>query len=222
MACSQACADSCGQVCDTQCALACGTGCSSNCGSNCYYLCSGCTESCSNSGSGGCPCSGGCTNDCVANCTYWSCSLGCASCQNQCGGCSLGCSGGCSGSCMGDCKDACNFGCSGEETDDLFQNLSLEKYLKANNIKDITTFIGHELSRRGFSVEVPDGLKLSNFRNTQAKTALAQYLLQELSLIYGQDAISPLFKYAQTNETVETILGNILIKFAKQAYNEIV
>lgn len=239
MACSQACADSCGQVCDNECSLECSSnckygcsktcsgscksGCSEGCGAGCSGGCTGCTGDCSNSSVNDCGgyCQG-CTNACEGQCTYFVCTLGCASCVNECGGCSLGCGSDCAGSCVGDCENTCNYGCIGQATDTLFENLSLEKYLKANNINDIVAFVNHEIFRRGKSIDALKDKKVSDFEDQQALATLAQNLLQGLTLIYGDEAISSLFKYAQTNESIEELLGNIIIKFAKQAYHEIV
>ena len=220
--CSIACASSCGQGCAESCAGSCKGNCKNGCGSGCHGNCTSCTAECSSSSSGGCPCSGGCTNDCVANCTYFQCSISCASCKDECGGCSLGCSSGCTGSCKGTCSLACNIGCTLVEMVELFANLNLKEYLEANNIKDIVAFVNNEVSRRGERVEGLEKKKVSDFKDNQASVTLAQNLLQGLQLIYGEEAISPLFKYARTNESIETILGNVLIKYAKQAYHEIV
>lgn len=223
MACSQACADSCGKVCDDACSLACNKNCSSGCGKDCASSCSSCTKECSNSSVNGCGgwCQG-CTNECKGQCTYNQCMLGCASCINECGGCSLGCSTKCTGSCVGTCENACNYGCIGQATDTLFENLSLEEYLKANNINDIVAFVNHEIFRRGKSINALKDKKVSDFEDQQALATLAQNLLYGLSLIYGEEAISSLFEYAQTNESIKTLLGNTIIKYAKQAYHEIV
>ena len=235
MACSQACADSCGQLCDDKCSLECSANCKYNCNKTCSGSCqSGCSEGCGAGCSGGCTgCTGdcsnssvndcggwcqGCTNACEGQCTYYVCKLGCASCVNECGGCALGCSSKCTGSCVGNCEGACNYGCNGLATATLFENLSLEEYLKTNNINDIIAFVNNEVSRRGKNI---DALKSQNVFD-QALATLAQNLLQGLSLIYGEEAVSSLFKYAQTNESIKTLLGNTIIKYAKQAYHEIV
>lgn len=221
--CSVACATGCGYECVETCTGSCQRGCDGRCGAGCSGGCTSCTEECSSSGVNDCGgwCQG-CTNECTGQCTYDPCTQGCASCINECGGCALGCKSSCTKSCVGNCEGACNYGCIGQATDTLFENLSLEDYLKANNINDIVAFVDNEVFRRGKRIDALKGQNASNFKDKQALATLAQSLLQGLTLIYGEEAISSLFEYAQTNESIKTLLGNTIIKYAKQAYHEIV
>ena len=188
--------------CGTNC-YQCGGDCSFGCTYSCTGNCDGCSGSCSGSCSGGCQ--GNCRNTCTGGC-QGSCT---ATCANDC---SSGCKGSCTQSCVGTCANACNTGCSGQATTTLYNNLTLDVWMKSGNINDIATFIYNEANRRGkgpssVSTSYGEGISYSKINTMISNLAKAGQSISNTS---------------STGNISLRILGEELITKVKKAYEQIV
>ena len=119
--------------------------------------CGGCSHGCS----GKCAEDGGCTSSCASGCGGV-CTSGCTSCTGGCSSCTGSCSGGCKETCKTGCKETCKTGCGNQCTGkDMASigNLSLDKFMNAANISEISTAINYEAARRA----AKDSLKEISF-----------------------------------------------------------
>lgn len=180
------------------------------CGTDCYQCGGDCSFGCTNSCTGNCD---GCSGSCTATCAN-DCSGGCkGSCNNTClGGCNDSCANSCTQSCVGTCANACNTGCSGQATTTLYNNLTLDVWMKSSNINDIAAFIYNEANRRG-----------------KSPTSISTSYGESISYSKINTMISNLAKAGQSISNTSSIgnislqiLGEELITKVKKAYEQIV
>lgn len=139
------------------CGTTCRGDCYGGCKGNCWDTCSGGCDQTAETGNscgycGASDCSSSCDN-CAENCGS-GCRQGCSvGCSEGCGGCTgyceNSCNGGCYDSCEGDCEGKCDKGCSTEALNELYLNLTLQEYIKYEDVYNLKQALENELTRRG-------------------------------------------------------------------------